>query len=133
MPHPLALAAGEGADACPAFSSRFTARTAARNGRPGVPQPLQGGHVVQKLGDGQLVEVAEVLGQVAEAGLQPPLRHPGARGASVHQDVPLRGRQGGHQQLHQGGLARPVGPQQPNHAGGPQVQAQALQRLLTLR
>ena len=92
-------------------------------------QALEGRHVVQKLGDGQLLKEAEVLGQVAEAGLQFPLNL--VQGRPVHQDAPLRGHQGRHQQFHQGGFARPVGAQQADETGGFQVQVQPLQGLLS--
>ena len=41
--------------------------------------------------------------------------------------------EGGHQQLHKRGLARPVRAQQPYEAGRAQVQADVLQRLLAVR
>ena len=98
--HPLPLAAGEGADPGPGLLLQIDCPDHIPDGRLGAAQALEGGHVAQKLRDGQLVKEAEVLGQVAEAGLQFPLdlvqRRP------VHQDAPLRGHQGRHQQLHWG-------------------------------
>ena len=71
--HPLALSAGEGADLRPGLLLQIDSPDHIPDGRLGTAQTLEGGHVVQKLRDSQLLKEAEVLGQVAEAGLQFPL------------------------------------------------------------
>ena len=123
--HPLALAAGEGADFGPRLLLQVHLLDGPPDGGPAVPQALQGPHVVQELGHGQLVIQAEVLGQIAQAGLEGPL--PAEQGLPVHPDGAPGGQQTRHQQLHQGGLARPVGAQQAHQAGAVQLQVHALE------
>ena len=118
--HPLALAAGQGTDLGPCLLLQVDGLNGTLDGGFRLPQPLQGRHVVQKLGDRELVEQPEVLGQIAQPGFQLPL--PLGQGLPIHQNGAGGGQQGGHQQLHQGGLARPVRAQQADKAGGAQVQ-----------
>ena len=127
--HPLALSAGQAADAGAGLPLQIDRPDHLADGCSGVPQPLQGGHIVQELGHGELVEQPEVLGKIAQLGLQLPLRL--EKGLSVHQNGAGCGEQGGHQQLHQSGLARAVWPQQADEAGRPELQTQVLQGLFS--
>ena len=68
--HPLSLAAGEGANFGLGFLLQIYRCDDFLNGVFGVPNTFQSSHIVQKLGDSQFVEEAEVLRQIAEAGLQ---------------------------------------------------------------
>ena len=115
--HPLALAPGQGADLGPCLLLQVDGLNGTLDGGFWVSQPLQGRHVVQKLGDSELVEQPEVLGQIAQPGFQLPL--PLGQGLPIHQNGAGGGQQGGHQQLHQGGLARPVRAQQAIRLGEP--------------
>ena len=125
--HPLALASGESADSGPALLLQIDGPDDLVDGGAAVPQPLQGSHVVQELIDGELVIQAEGLGEIAQTGFERPLGS--VQRVPVHQDGALGGQEGGHQQLHQGGLARPVGAQKPHQAGAGQVQVQSLEGL----
>ena len=117
--NPLALPAGQGADSGRRLLLQADLPDYLPDGGAWRAQALQGRHVVQELRHGELVKQAEVLGQVAQLGLQPPLRP--LQGLPVHLDGAGGGQQAGHQQLHQGGLARPVWAQQAHQAGGAQV------------
>ena len=127
--HPLPLAAGEGTYLGLGLLLQIHRPDHIPDGRLRAAQTLEGGHVVQKLGDSQLVEKAKVLRQITKAGLQLPLNLVQRR--PVYQNAPLSGHQSCYQQFHQGGLACPVGAQQADEAGGFQVQVQPLQGLLS--
>ena len=76
----------------------------------GFAQSLEGGHIVQKLCHGQLVKQPEVLGQIAQTGFQLPFSF--RKGLSIHQNTASCRQKRRHQQLHQSGFTRAVGPEQ---------------------
>ena len=96
----------------------------------GFAQSLEGGHIVQKLCHGQLVKQPEVLGQIAQTGFQLPFSF--RKGPSIHQNTAFCGQKRRHQQLHQSGFTRAVGPEQADQTGGAQVKAEIFQRLLSI-
>ena len=128
--HPLALAAGEGADSGPPLLPQMDGLDHRPNALPAAPQALQRPHVVQKLLHRQLVKQTEVLGQIAQAGFVGPLAF-GQR-LAVRPYGAAGGQQARHQQLHQGGFARAVGAQQADQAGAVQGGAHPLEGLLAV-
>ncbi len=88
----------------------------------GVPQPLQGGHVVQKLVDGELVEQPEVLGQIAQLGFQLPLGL--GQGRPSTRMEPEVGSRAATSSFIRVDLPAPLGPSRPIRLGDVQVQVQ---------
>ena len=123
---PLLLPAGKGADPLGSQVGEAGFLEAAADFRRLAGCPFYGGDVVQEAGDGQLLVEAKILGQVTQAAFQRLLTF--GEGNAVHQDFPLAGQELGHQQLHQGGLPRAVGPHQADEPGAFQGEAEALQR-----
>ena len=125
--YPLALPAGQGTDFGSDLFFQIDRLDCLLDGGPGICDPFERGHIVEKLCDGQLVEQAKILRQIAQPGLELPVCF--GKRLPVHQDRAGGRQQRSHQQLHQGGLARAVRAEQTDQPGRAQVKGKAVQRL----